>query len=74
MINRLGEKHICPAFLHLPSTASFTARLTSASDKTINASLPPSYITDFFKYFPAFSAINEPALEDPVKLTPPTLL
>jgi hypothetical protein len=54
--------------------ASATALLTSASSKTTNESFPPSYITDFFKYCPAFDAINEPALELPVKLTPPTEL
>jgi len=31
-------------------------------------------MTDFFKYCPAFEAINDPALELPVKLTPPTEL
>ena len=73
-MNLLGEKHICPAFLHLPCTASFTARLTSASNKTTNGSFPPNSMTDFFKYFPDFSAITDPALDEPVKLTPPTLL
>ena len=74
MINLLGEKQICPAFLHLAYTASSTARSISASDSTTNGSFPPNYITDFFKYFPHFSAIIDPAFDEPVKLTPPTLL
>ncbi len=72
-MNLFGEKHICPQFELLPLIASATACFKSASIKTTNGSFPPNYITDFFKYWPAFDAITLPALELPVKLTPPII-
>lgn len=74
MINRFGEKQTCPQLVLLPLIPSATALFKSASIKTTNESFPPSYITDFLRYWPAFDAIKEPALELPVKLTPPTEL
>jgi hypothetical protein len=71
-MNLFGEKQTCPAFLHLPVEASLIACYKSASKRTTKGSLPPNSITDFLRYFPAFSAINDPAFDDPVKLTPPT--
>lgn len=74
MMNLFGEKHTWPQFALLPLIASATALLRSASIKTTNESFPPSYMTDFLRYCPALEAMNEPALELPVKLTPPTEL
>ncbi len=71
-MNLFGEKQICPQFELLALIASVTALLRSASNKTTKGSFPPNSMTDFFKCSPAFAAINEPALELPVKLTPPT--
>lgn len=74
MINLLGEKQTCPQLELLPLIPSATALLRSASINTTKESLPPSSITDFLRYWPALEAIKEPALELPVKLTPPTEL
>lgn len=72
IINLLGEKHTCPALTLLLLTAFSTAKSISASKRTTKASLPPNYITDLFKYFPAIYEIEAPAFEEPVKLTPTT--
>jgi hypothetical protein len=71
-MNLLGEKHTCPALAHLPLIAAEIARFTSPSAKTTKGSLPPSSITAFFRYLPAFYAIRAPAFDEPVKLTPDT--
>ena len=60
----------CPKLKHLPRTASFSAKLKSASSSKTKGSLPPNYITALLRYFPAFSQIAAPVLEEPVKLTP----
>lgn len=72
MMNLLGEKHICPQFIVLPLIAFSTDLSKSASFNTTNGSLPPSYITDFFRYSPAFEEILAPDFVLPVKLTPAT--
>lgn len=72
MMNLFGAVQTCPQFLVLPYTALLTAKSKSASFNTTKGSFPPNYITFFFKYLPAFSAIIEPDFVLPVKLTPAT--
>jgi len=72
IINLFGEKQTWPAFPHLAAKAKVTAEFTSPSSSTTKGSFPPNYITAFLRCFPAFSAIKDPPLDDPVKLTPPT--
>ncbi len=71
-MNLFGEKHTCPQLFVLPIIAFYTDFYKSASFNTTKGSFPPSYITDFFKYWPAFEDILAPALVLPVKLTPAT--
>lgn len=72
MMNLLGEKQTCPQLFVLAIIAFSTDFYNSASFKTTNGSLPPNYMTDFFRYSPAFDDILEPAAVLPVKLTPAT--
>ena len=69
-MNRLDAMQVCPLFPNRPSKAMPTVWLRSASSKTMNASLPPSSIVDFFRFLPARDASASPARSDPVRATP----
>ncbi len=70
MMNRLAPTHIWPQLPKRPSTAIFTVCSRSASCRTTNASLPPSSMVDFLRFFPAREANASPARSDPVRAMP----
>ena len=59
-----------PLFWLRARHATVAAVLTSASARTMKGSEPPSSSTVFFKALPAVSATSEPALSEPVRVTP----
>ena len=69
-INRFEATQHSPLLLIRPIIPHLTALSISASSRTIKASLPPSSKTDFLMYFPACSAILDPASSLPVSETP----
>ena len=72
MMNRLAPLQIWPLFSYRAFAPASTAASRSSVLMTMNASLPPSSHTTFFRAAPASWAIALPARSEPVRDTPRT--
>jgi len=66
----LSATQHCPVLFILAQTAHLTVLSRSASSSTMKASLPPSSIVDFLRFWPALAATLFPASTLPVNATP----